>query len=76
MQYVDVDFCSFSVIVCVLEGKVPEHGVLQKLQSDSVTEDVLSCLYSGLYCLIRSALRLPQTSLKPEQFKADLAELK
>ena len=67
---------SFSVIISVLEGKIPEDGLLQKLQSDTITEDVLSCLYAGLYSLLRSALRLPQTSLKPEQFKADLVELK
>ncbi|XP_078355223.1 COMM domain-containing protein 5-like [Oculina patagonica] len=64
------------VIVSVLEGKLPEDGLLQRLQSDTVTEDTLSCLYAGLYSLLRSGLRLPQTSLKPEQFKADLVELK
>ncbi|KAJ7325730.1 regulation of RNA metabolic process [Desmophyllum pertusum] len=63
------------VIVVVLEGKAPDDGLLQRLQSDTVTEDTLSCLYAGLYSLLRSALRLPQTSLKPEQFKADLVEL-
>ncbi|XP_058968615.1 COMM domain-containing protein 5 [Pocillopora verrucosa] len=64
------------VIISVLEGKVPDDGLLQKLQSETVTEDVISSLYAGLYSLLRSALRLPQTSLKPEQFKADLGELK
>lgn len=64
------------VIVSVLGGKLPDDGFLQRLQSDTVTENTLSCLYAGLYSLLRSALRLPQTSLKPEQFKADLAELK
>lgn len=64
------------VIASVLEGKLPDDGLLQRLQSDTVTEDTLSCLYAGLYSLLRSALRLPQTSLKPEQFKADLTELK
>lgn len=69
--------CIFlSVIVSVFEGKIPDDGLLQKLQSDAVTEDTLSCLYAGLYSLLRSALRLPQTSLKPERFKTDLAELK
>lgn len=72
-------FCSVLlclVIASVLEGKLPDDGLLQRLQSDTVTEDTLSCLYAGLYSLLRSALRLPQTSLKPEQFKADLTELK
>ena len=55
---------------------IPDDGLLQRLQSDAITEDTLSCLYAGLYSLLRSALRLPQTSLKPEQFKADLVELK
>lgn len=64
------------VIISVLEGKVPDDGLLQKLQSETVTEDVISSLYAGLYSLLRSALRLPQTSLKPEQFKVDLGELK
>lgn len=60
----------------VFEGKLPDEGWLQKLQSDAVTEETLSCLYSGLYSLLRSALRLPLTSLKPERFKADLLVLK
>ncbi|XP_022781227.1 COMM domain-containing protein 5-like [Stylophora pistillata] len=64
------------VIISVLEGNVPDDGLLQKLQSETVTEDMLSSLYAGLYSLLRSALRLPQTSLKPEQFRADLKELK
>lgn len=75
----DIFSCSgllYLVIASVLEGKLPDDGLLQKLQSDTVTEDNLSCLYAGLYSLLRSALRLPQISLKPEQFKADLAELK
>ncbi|CAH3035826.1 unnamed protein product [Porites lobata] len=64
------------VIISVFEGKVPDNGLLQELQSDAVTEETLSCLYAGLYCLLRSALRLPQTSLKPDRFKSDLTELK
>lgn len=64
------------LIVSVFEGKLPDEGWLQKIQSDAVTEEVLSCLYSGLYSLLRSALRLPLTSLKPERFKADLVLLK
>ena len=55
---------------------MPDDGLLQKLQSDVVTEETLSCLYAGLYSLLRSALRLPQTSLKPERFKSDLTELR
>jgi len=66
----------FSVIISVFEGKVADDGLLQELQSDAVTEETLSCLYAGLYCLLRSALRLPQTSLKPDRFKSDLTELK
>ena len=66
----------FSVIISVFEGKVPDDGLLQELKSDVVTEETLSCLYAGLYCLLRSALRLPQTSLKPDRFKSDLTELK
>ena len=65
-----------SVIISVFEGKVPDDGLLQELQSDAVTEETMSCLYAGLYCLLRSALRLPQTSLKPDRFKSDLTELK
>ncbi|XP_068703121.1 COMM domain-containing protein 5-like [Montipora capricornis] len=64
------------VIVSVFEGKLPDDGLFQRLQSDAVTEDMLSSLYSGLYSLLRSALRLPLTSLKPEKFKADLVELR
>ena len=67
---------SLSVIVGVIEGQVPEDGVLQNLESESVSEDVLASVYSGMYTLLMSALRLPQVSLKPEQFKADLSELR
>lgn len=69
-------FNLFLVIVSVFEGKLPDEGWLQKIQSDAVTEEILSCLYSGLYSLLRSALRMPLTSLKPERFKADLVLLK
>lgn len=71
-----LSFTLVLVIVSVFEGKLPDEGWLQKIQSDAVTEEVLSCLYSGLYSLLRSALRLPLTSLKPERFKADLVLLK
>ena len=60
----------------MFEGNVPDDGLLQKLQSDAVTEETLSCLYAGLYSLLRSALHLPQTSLRPERFKSDLTELR
>ncbi|KAK3739103.1 hypothetical protein QZH41_018237, partial [Actinostola sp. cb2023] len=62
--------------VASLEGKQMEDGVLQKIAANSVSEDVVGAVFAGIYTILTSALRLPQTSLKPEQFQADLTEIR
>lgn len=38
----------------------------KKISSETLTEDTLTVIYSGLFSLLRRAIRLPLTSLKPE----------
>ncbi|XP_020910047.1 COMM domain-containing protein 5 [Exaiptasia diaphana] len=64
------------VIVTSLEGKPVEDGVLQKIAGNNVSEDVVGLVFAGIYTILTSALRLPLTSLKLEQFQADLAEIR
>jgi hypothetical protein len=62
--------------VASLEGKQVEEGVLPKIAADILSEDVVGSVFAGLYTMLTSALRLPQSSLKPEQFQADLDEIR
>ncbi|XP_077984474.1 COMM domain-containing protein 5-like [Glandiceps talaboti] len=64
------------VAVSAMEGNEITEDTFKKLQTDKLTEETLGVLYSGLCTLLRSALRLPQTSMKSEVFKEDLQELK
>ena len=52
------------MIVHDLEGNEVSEVTYQKLKSDSVTEETLATVYTGLYELLRAALRLPLASLK------------
>ena len=68
-------FITPTVLVSVLEGESVDVGILEKLQLQSLPEEVLTTVYSGLYSLLVAALRLPPTSLKIDKFKSDLVEL-
>ncbi|OWF53764.1 COMM domain-containing protein 5-like [Mizuhopecten yessoensis] len=63
------------MIVSSMEGKEIDCAVLEELEHDIFTKEVLSIVYTGLYSLLRRAIRLPLTSLKPEMFKEDIKEL-
>lgn len=63
------------LIVSSMEGKPVSHEQFKKISSETLTEDTLTVIYSGLYSLLRRAIRLPLTSLKPEMFKEDMNEL-
>ncbi|XP_052793405.1 COMM domain-containing protein 5-like [Mya arenaria] len=63
------------LIVTAIEGNDVEFKQLKELESKDTDEETLSVIYSGLYKLLQSALRLPQESLKQELFKEDLQEL-
>jgi len=59
-----------------LEGNPIEDNILEKIAGNAVSVDVVGAVFAGVYTVITSALRLPQTSLKQEQFQADLAEIR
>lgn len=63
------------MIVSSMEGKETDYAQLKELETGVFTEEVLSVVYTGLFSLLRRALRLPLTSLKPEMFKEDIKEL-
>uniref|UniRef100_A0A6P8J2S8 COMM domain-containing protein 5 n=1 Tax=Actinia tenebrosa TaxID=6105 RepID=A0A6P8J2S8_ACTTE len=64
------------VIMASLEGKQVEDGILHKISADNVSEDVVGSVFAGMFTILTSALRLPLSSLKPEQFQADLDEVR
>lgn len=59
-----------------LEGKQDEDGILHKISTDNVSEDVVGSVFAGMFTILTSALRLPLSSLKPEKFQADLDEVR
>ncbi|KAK2176733.1 hypothetical protein NP493_643g01023 [Ridgeia piscesae] len=63
------------VIVAAFEGREIEPTVYRKLLTDSLDEETLAVIYTGLFRLLQLALRLPLSSLKQESFKEDLQEL-
>ncbi|XP_061188295.1 COMM domain-containing protein 5-like [Saccostrea echinata] len=63
------------LIVSSMEGKPVNHEQFKELSNETLTEEILSIIYSGLYSLLKRAIRLPLTSLKPEMFKEDMCEL-
>ena len=56
----------FSVIVTAIEGESVDYKQLKELESNDISEETLSVIYTGLNKLLRSALRLPLVSLKQE----------
>lgn len=55
-----------SAIVQHLEGKTVQYSNIGALTSEKHTEEDIAVLYSGLYKLLKLALRIPKTSLKQE----------
>ncbi|NP_001279273.1 COMM domain-containing protein 5 isoform X1 [Callorhinchus milii] len=63
-------------VVNALEGKDCKESVKHITENMSLSEEQLSYILSGMYTLLREALRLPQSSLKQEVFKEDLRDLR
>ncbi|XP_043913508.1 COMM domain-containing protein 5 isoform X1 [Protopterus annectens] len=63
------------VVVSALEGQDCQESVKHLSENVSLSEEQLSYILSGMYTLIREALRLPMSTFKPEVFKEDLREL-
>ncbi|KAM8800148.1 COMM domain-containing protein 5 [Eudromia elegans] len=76
----DVDRETFrrllKVAVNALEGKDCKESVKMIAESSNLSEEQLAFLISGMYTLLREALRLPLSTLKQEVFKEDLKELR
>ncbi|XP_050830483.1 COMM domain-containing protein 5 isoform X2 [Serinus canaria] len=64
------------VTVNALEGKDCKESVRLIAESANLSEEQLAFLISGMYTLLREALRLPLSSFKQEVFKEDLKELR
>ncbi|XP_068105691.1 COMM domain-containing protein 5 [Hyperolius riggenbachi] len=63
-------------VVGALEGKDCRESVKIIQQNTPLSEEQLSFIISGVYTLLRVALRLPMSTLKQEVFKEDLKELR
>ncbi|XP_061454096.1 COMM domain-containing protein 5 [Rhineura floridana] len=64
------------VTVSALEGRDCKESVKTIAESAKLPDKQLAVLISGMYTLLREALRLPTSSLKQEVFKEDLKELR
>uniref|UniRef100_A0A1D5PWF0 COMM domain-containing protein 5 n=1 Tax=Gallus gallus TaxID=9031 RepID=A0A1D5PWF0_CHICK len=64
------------VTVNALEGKDCKDSVKLIAESTDLSEEQLAFLISGMYTLLREALRLPLSTFKQEVFKEDLKELR
>ncbi|OXB59073.1 hypothetical protein ASZ78_011479 [Callipepla squamata] len=64
------------VTVNALEGKDCKESVKLIAESTNLSEEQLAFLISGMYTLLREALRLPLATFKQEVFKEDLKELR
>ncbi|NXV82160.1 COMD5 protein, partial [Atlantisia rogersi] len=56
----------FTVAVNALEGKDCKESVKLIAESSNLSEEQLAFLISGMYTLLREALRLPLSTFKPE----------
>ncbi|KFQ25804.1 COMM domain-containing protein 5, partial [Mesitornis unicolor] len=66
----------FTVSVNALEGKDCKESIKLIAESSNLSEEQLAFLISGMYTLLREALRLPLSTFKQEVFKEDLKELR
>ncbi|XP_071087894.1 COMM domain-containing protein 5-like isoform X1 [Haliotis cracherodii] len=63
------------MVVAAMEGEEVQHKQIKEIISNGESEESLTAMYTGLYTLLRTALRHPQPSLKMELFKIDLNDL-
>ncbi|NWY25688.1 COMD5 protein, partial [Pheucticus melanocephalus] len=64
----------FTVTVNALEGKDCRESVRLIAESANLSEEQLAFLISGMYTLLREALRLPLSSFKQEVMRTDVGE--
>ncbi|KAK1804235.1 hypothetical protein P4O66_020272 [Electrophorus voltai] len=64
------------VVVNAIEGKDCGGAMADIAQNSPLSEEMLSHIVSGMYELLKEALRLPTSSLKQEVFKEDLRGLR
>lgn len=55
-----------AVVVNALEGKECSESMAEMLADHSLSEEKLSSVVSGMYKLLKEALRLPASSIKQE----------
>ncbi|KAL7886372.1 hypothetical protein AOLI_G00066670 [Acnodon oligacanthus] len=63
-------------VVSAVEGRDCSGALAEVAQSGPLSDQQLSRVVSGMYALLREALRLPSPSLKQEGFKDELRELR
>jgi hypothetical protein len=71
----DLSLMPIGVVRALENGDVSEEE-FASLKSDQTSEEIVRVVYTGLLVLLKSALRLPQSSLKSEMFKTDLKEIR
>ena len=54
------------MIVTACEGKNIDYKQFKELVTSELTEETISVIYTGLFRLLKCALRLPVASLKQE----------
>ncbi|KAF5907685.1 COMM domain-containing protein 5-like, partial [Clarias magur] len=64
------------VVVNALEEKECSVSMTDILENNALPEEKLTNIVSGMYELLRGALRLPPASIKQESFEEDLRELR
>ncbi|XP_019395778.1 PREDICTED: COMM domain-containing protein 5-like [Crocodylus porosus] len=65
-----------AVTVSALEGNDCKDSVRRIAENADLSEQQLAVLISGMYTLLREALRLPLPTFKQEVFKEDLKDLR
>ncbi|XP_014348694.1 COMM domain-containing protein 5 isoform X2 [Latimeria chalumnae] len=66
---------TLKAVVNAIEGKDCRELMRNISENAKLSEEQLSFIISGMYTLLREALRLPTSTLKQEIFKEDLKEL-
>ncbi|XP_034161916.1 COMM domain-containing protein 5 isoform X3 [Pangasianodon hypophthalmus] len=64
------------VVVNALEEKECSVSMAEIIEDNSLSEEKLSDIVSGMYELLKEALRLPSSSVIQESFEEDLRELR
>ncbi|XP_007481477.1 COMM domain-containing protein 5 [Monodelphis domestica] len=63
------------VVVSALQGEDCREATRRLVDSSPLSESQFGVLVAGMYALLREALRLPASALKPDAFREDLQQL-